>query len=398
MNIFAILDKTHSYKGYKEAVQFANSIPEATWNKMSNLLFKNSELKNCERDMRISGLSRDFFDKKQVFYHGEKYKNKGRTYEIDEDRVYCEELGDGYYISSDKKVAIFHAGIRGKIYNLKLNTDKIAQVNRKQMKVMGNTIINNVEGIMDNLTGERLNVIIRMLFIKNGYDAAYAGRTLGDGLDNAANYYDILIGGKQRQLCIYNREVIEVLPKSIKEKVVNQILQIKQYFKAAYREFKYFIANIFNYVKVDDFLSRSAELMKDDIDLLKNKKVTDIIDFRQDSEIIHMDYNEFEVAKNNGINYYNISTDPYNITKENIDKFLKIITKVKQEGGKVHIHCHEGADRTGLYTYIYERLFKNISQQEAYNHLISGGWHSFSYPDIPDIAETYVQMNIRHLF
>lgn len=396
MNIFSIINKTHSYNNYKEAVQFANSIPEETWNKMSNLLFKNSVLKNC-RDMRISGLSSDFFDKEQVFYHGKSLNNQGKNYKLDENRVFCEEMGDGLYISPSKKVAAFHAGLAGKIFKLRLNTDRIAQVNRKQIMVMLNTIANNVEGLMDNLTGERLNVIIRMLFQKNGYDTAYTGITIGDAFENAASYFEKAIGEEQRQLCVYNNDVIEVLPKSIKERVGNQILQIKQYLRAQYVKFKFIYGDTFNYHKVNDFLSRSAELRAYDFASLKKKNVTDIIDFRQDSEIIHMGYNEYEAAKNQGINYHNIPTDPDNITKENVDKFIEIITNVMQNGGKVHIYCHEGADRTGFYTYIYERLFKNVAQQEAYKHLISGGWHYSLYPNILENAESYVQMNKPHI-
>ncbi len=231
MNIFAILDKTHTYKGYKEAVQFANSIPEATWNKMSNLLFKNSELKNCERDMRISGLNKDFFQKEQVFYHGENPYRKIKSYTIDETRIWCEEMGDGQYISPSIKVAAFWAGIRGKIYKLKLNTDKIAQVNKKQMNTMVNVISNNVEGFMTNPTGERLNVIMRMLFQRNGYDAAYASRTMGNTFDDAADFFETAIGEKQQQLAIYNNEVLEVLPKNIRERLKYQILQIKSCIK-----------------------------------------------------------------------------------------------------------------------------------------------------------------------
>ncbi len=239
MNIFRTLYKTHSYNSYKEAERFAREIPEETWDKMSKLLFKDNSAVN-PYDMRISGLSRDYFQDGQLFYHGEQANKRVKNYMLDKFYIICEEMGDGLYISPSKNIAAFWAGIRGKIFKLKLNTDKIAEVNQNQIEYMVNVIARNVKGFTSNPTGQRLNVIIRMLFQKNGYDAAYSRKTMSNSFEDANEFFDTVIGEHQQQLAIYNNDVIEVLPKNLKEKFVNQILQIKSYIQYYVNLAKYY--------------------------------------------------------------------------------------------------------------------------------------------------------------
>lgn len=110
-----------------------------------------------------------------------------------------------------------------------MNTDKIAKVNQKQIEAVINVIASNVENFSSNATGELLNVIIRMLFQKNGFDAAFSDKSLSNGFMNAGYFFDTIIGETQQQLVIYNSNVVEILPKNLLEKFSNQILQIKSY-------------------------------------------------------------------------------------------------------------------------------------------------------------------------
>lgn len=228
MDIFETIHKTHLYNSYKEAQKFAKAIPEKTWNQMSEILFNQSNTKSHD-DIKICKVNKNIFQEGQIFYHGEKNNKIAKSYVIDENHIICEELGDGLYVTPSRKVAAFWAGVNGKIFKLKLNTDKIAKVNQKQIEAVINVIASNVENFSSNATGELLNVIIRMLFQKNGFDAAFSDKSLSNGFMNAGYFFDTIIGETQQQLVIYNSNVVEILPKNLLEKFSNKILQIKSY-------------------------------------------------------------------------------------------------------------------------------------------------------------------------
>lgn len=147
----------------------------------------------------------------------------------------------------------------------------------------------------------------------------------------------------------------------------------------------------YNYQEVDSFMSRSAQPNQSNIDWLKDNNVTDIINFRRDNESFPLEFDECKYVESRGMAYHNIPSYTNYPTDENLGKFLDIVEGVKQNGGKVHIHCREGADRTGMYAYIYERLNKLTSQAEAYKNFINGGWHNFDHPHLAKVAETFVQ-------
>ena len=64
---------------------------------------------------------------------------------------------------------------------------------------------------------------------------------MGNAFEDAANFFDIAIGEQQQQLAIYNNDVLEVLPKNLKERFKYQILQIKSCIK--------YNINLINYYK-----------------------------------------------------------------------------------------------------------------------------------------------------
>ena len=144
-----------------------------------------------------------------------------------------------------------------------------------------------------------------------------------------------------------------------------------------------------NYRVIDAFMSRSAQPTKSNIDWLAKNNVTDIISFRRDNEGFLADFNEQLYAESRNIKFHNIPSFACSPNEENVGKFLDIIEGVKEKGGHVHIHCMEGADRTGMYAYIYERLYGLKSSQEAYKNLVKGGWHKIDFPQIAKFAESF---------
>ena len=147
----------------------------------------------------------------------------------------------------------------------------------------------------------------------------------------------------------------------------------------------------YNYRKVDDTLSRSAQPDERNIVWLKSQGVTDIVNLRTmyDPQI---NFDEKELVELNGMIYHNIPSHTRCPKPENVGEFLDIVEGVKQSGGKVHVHCKQGADRTGMYTYIYERVNKVKPKKEAKKEFVECGWHSDLYPDLDKIAEKFVKM------
>lgn len=134
-----------------------------------------------------------------------------------------------------------------------------------------------------------------------------------------------------------------------------------------------------NYSQIDKYISRSAQPSKDDFKWLKEQGVTDVVNLR------HHTINEFDerqVAQNLGIKYHHIPAHPRHPMSQNIFKFLNLADQVKKEGGKLHVHCQAGVDRTGLYSFLYKE-FNNIGKtKDNVIEWIAKGHHIECYPDM----------------
>lgn len=146
-----------------------------------------------------------------------------------------------------------------------------------------------------------------------------------------------------------------------------------------------------NYKKIDDTLSRSAQVNKSNIRWLKGKGVTDIINFRT-MEVPGLNFDEKAYIESKGMLYHSIPSVSMFPKKENVGKFLDIVEGVKKKGGKLHIHCKQGADRTGMYSYIYERLNNIGTKEENIKEMIDHLWHRNKYPNMQIWAELFVGM------
>ena len=142
-----------------------------------------------------------------------------------------------------------------------------------------------------------------------------------------------------------------------------------------------------NYKQIDKCLSRSAQPLKDNLQWLKEQGVTDVINLRNMSKD---NFDEAGCVKDLGMNYHSIPSVTKFINKENIKEFLDIIEKVKSKGGKVHVHCKHGADRTGMFSYIYERLNNVGTPKDNLDELTKYNWHKDKYPDLVKWAEAII--------
>ena len=144
-----------------------------------------------------------------------------------------------------------------------------------------------------------------------------------------------------------------------------------------------------NYAVIDKYLSRSAQPQQEDFKWLKEQGVTDIINFRTMYKT-DVNFDEQKEVEALGMKYHNIPSITKKPTEENIDTFLKKVELVKQQGGKAHIHCKAGADRTGMYAFIYKMKHNmgtlSRNQAEWFEH----GYHYKLYPDLMEWARNLV--------
>lgn len=153
-----------------------------------------------------------------------------------------------------------------------------------------------------------------------------------------------------------------------------------------------FCGKPYNYRKIDNIISRSSQPLNDDFAWLKNQGVSDIINFRT-MFVPNLDFNEQKVVEELGMHYHNIPSVTKQPLEENIIKFLQIINSVKNKGGKVHIHCKAGADRTGMYSYIYKMLNGIGSRISNEAEMIQLGHNTKRYPDLLPWINKYLDKN-----
>ena len=150
-----------------------------------------------------------------------------------------------------------------------------------------------------------------------------------------------------------------------------------------------------NYSKIDKYLSRSAQPNKEDFVWLKEQGVTDVFNFRT-MYVPAVDYNEEEIVESLGMKYHNIPSITRAPSEENVDVFLKEVDKIIEAGGKAHIHCKAGADRTGMYSYIYKSV-KGIGESvENQLEMVKMGHNLKLYPDLLPWANNLIKKILKY--
>lgn len=151
-----------------------------------------------------------------------------------------------------------------------------------------------------------------------------------------------------------------------------------------------FLGKPHNYKQIDNYLSRSAQPELEDFSWLHEQGVTDVINFRtlcNDETTKLLEKNAVESA---GMRYHQIPSKTKHPTEKNITKFLNLVNEIINKDGKVHIHCKAGADRTGMYSYIYESLHNISTQGERLKEWLSMGHHLQKFPDLIPWTVDYV--------
>ena len=145
-----------------------------------------------------------------------------------------------------------------------------------------------------------------------------------------------------------------------------------------------------NYSKIDDSVSRSAQPQKADFKWLKDQGVTDVINFRLMKEP-GINFDEKATVEALGMNYHSIPSVTAKPNEKNIEEFLSTVDEVTKKGGKTHIHCKAGADRTGMYAYIYKALKGIGSPADNEAEWINMGHHFSIFPDLIDWTKNFLK-------
>ena len=184
---------------------------------------------------KIIPLADGILEQGQTFYHGtgnaSRIKKAGFSllpskYQAG---VAPRELGEGVYMTPDKEVASYYAGINGSIIQANVELKNVAVVNNYQQSKIPE-VIRKVLGV--NLSSTfSIEAIVKELFKRNGYDAIYSREALGTGFSADTKLIDKLSGGKQSQLVVLDAENIKIIDKTFKQRVENQLLQTKRFAK-----------------------------------------------------------------------------------------------------------------------------------------------------------------------
>lgn len=135
-----------------------------------------------------------------------------------------------------------------------------------------------------------------------------------------------------------------------------------------------------NYKVIDELVSRSAQPNKNNIKWLKKHGVTDVINFCHDGDLRVCD--EKALVEKAGMHYHNIPTDPYHPSERKVGQFLDLVEGIRDDGGKVHIHCHHGADRTGMYSWIYKQKHGIGEMRDNEKEMVRMGHDVVSFPSM----------------
>lgn len=151
-----------------------------------------------------------------------------------------------------------------------------------------------------------------------------------------------------------------------------------------------FIGKPFNYAEIDKYVSRSAQIGKDDLLWLKDQGVTDVFNFRT-MDVPMIDFDEAKEVEKLGMNYHHIPTFTDNPSEIKVKMFLSEVDEVIKNNGKAHIHCKAGSDRTGMYSYIY-KMVKGIGTRYTNQAEMINMGHDFKlFPNLIPWAENFLK-------
>jgi protein tyrosine phosphatase (PTP) superfamily phosphohydrolase (DUF442 family) len=120
-----------------------------------------------------------------------------------------------------------------------------------------------------------------------------------------------------------------------------------------------------NLHKVSDTLYRSAQPSAKGMKNLKALGITTVVNLRS----FHSDRDELGKT---GLAYEHIYMKAWHPEEKEAVRFLRIVTDQKRT--PVLVHCHHGADRTGIMCALYRMAVEGWTKKEALREMTKGGF------------------------
>ena len=233
----AVFNSAYEQKAADEAKQMFEKIYD---NRLDINYIPYEELYNS----KIGTVADGIIENGQVFYHGTKKQraiSKSGFHLIpkkSQATAGARELGEGVYLTPDKKVASSYAGIFGGILPVKIDNPKVAVVNNAQLSALTRKLVMTL-GAEQAQNPAIIELVVKKLFQRNGYNAAYSREALGSGIFAQNKLVDVLSGGRQSQLAVFDPKDIQILDKTLTERIGNEALQIGTVLKTPARVINY---------------------------------------------------------------------------------------------------------------------------------------------------------------
>lgn len=125
------------------------------------------------------------------------------------------------------------------------------------------------------------------------------------------------------------------------------------------------LAGVSNLYKISDLLYRCAQPTAAGFKELEKQGIKTVVNLRSE----HSDRN---LLAGTNLKYYEIPSKATRVREDDLLKFLEIVTN--QEEGPYLVHCHHGADRTGLFVGVYRVVVQNWPKEEAIKEMQKGGF------------------------
>ena len=120
-----------------------------------------------------------------------------------------------------------------------------------------------------------------------------------------------------------------------------------------------------NMHKVSEDLYRGAQPTAEGIKQLEKLGIKTIVNLR----FITSDR---KLLKGTGLEYEHINTTTLSTDTKDVIRFLKIVTNTERT--PIFVHCHRGAERTGVMCAAYRIVVQNWTKEQAIEEMTKGGF------------------------
>ncbi len=128
--------------------------------------------------------------------------------------------------------------------------------------------------------------------------------------------------------------------------------------------------------RISEFLYRGAQPKSEGYGELKKLGITMVVDLRDGRKDIEKERREVEAL---GIRYVSIPTSgAHGPNHEQVAQFLQLLRQ--NPGQKIFVHCHYGADRTGVMIAAFRMAQQKWTSQQAFDEMLSFHFHNFWHP------------------